>query len=116
MGRHPRAEQSSAEMVGVHVLRVDRDRGGHVGAVPLLAHRAELLPRPAAVERAARLRAALRVAKSAQSQWTDRIAALDAAAIQADPELVQFAIAGGEKSFKYNCATCHGLGGAGQGF
>ncbi|MFL5338220.1 MAG: cytochrome-c oxidase, cbb3-type subunit III [Geminicoccaceae bacterium] len=55
-------------------------------------------------------------AKSAQSQWTDRIAALDAAAIQVDPELVQFAIAGGEKSFKNNCATCHGLGGAGQGF
>jgi cytochrome c oxidase cbb3-type subunit 3 len=55
-------------------------------------------------------------AKAAQAQWTDRIAALDAAAIQADPELVQFAIAGGEGGFKTNCAPCHGLGGAGQGY
>ena len=55
-------------------------------------------------------------AKAPRRQWTDRIAALDAAAIQADPELVQFAIAGGETAFKNNCATCHGLGGAGQGF
>ena len=55
-------------------------------------------------------------AKAEQAQWTDRIATLDAAAVQADPELVQFAIAGGEKSFKTNCAPCHGLGGAGQGF
>jgi len=55
-------------------------------------------------------------ARATQSQWTDRIAALDAAAIQRDPELIQFAIAGGEKAFKTNCAACHGLGGAGQGF
>ena len=55
-------------------------------------------------------------AKAAQSQWTDQIAALDAAAIQGNPELVQFAIAGGDKGFKTNCAPCHGLGGAGQGF
>ena len=55
-------------------------------------------------------------AKAAQAQWTDQIAALDAAAIQGNPELVQFAIAGGEKGFKTNCAPCHGLGGAGQGF
>ena len=55
-------------------------------------------------------------ARAAQAQWTDQIAALDAAAIQGDPELVQFAIAGGEKGFKTNCAPCHGLGGAGQGF
>jgi cytochrome c oxidase cbb3-type subunit 3 len=55
-------------------------------------------------------------ARAAQSQWTDQIAALDTAAIQADPDLVQFAIAGGENNFKTNCAPCHGLGGAGQGF
>lgn len=55
-------------------------------------------------------------ARAAQSQWTDQIAALDTAAIQADPELVQFAIAGGENNFKTNCAPCHGLGGSGQGF
>ena len=53
---------------------------------------------------------------AAQAQWTDRIAAADAAAILADPELRQFALAGGEAAFKTNCAPCHGLGGAGQGF
>ncbi|MFO1047664.1 MAG: cytochrome-c oxidase, cbb3-type subunit III [Geminicoccaceae bacterium] len=58
----------------------------------------------------------LEQARQAQAQWTDRIAAMDAAAIAADPELVQFAIAGGEQKFKINCAPCHGLGGAGQGF
>lgn len=55
-------------------------------------------------------------AKAVQAQWTDQIAGLDAAAVQADPELVQFALAGGETAFKNNCSTCHGLGGAGQGF
>jgi cytochrome c oxidase cbb3-type subunit 3 len=55
-------------------------------------------------------------AKAEQAQWTDRIGELDAAAILADPELVQFAIAGGEQNFKTNCAPCHGLGGAGQGY
>lgn len=30
-----------------------------------------------------------------------------------DPELYAFAIAGGRSSFKDNCATCHGTGGAG---
>ena len=55
-------------------------------------------------------------AKAAQAQWIDRIAVDDVAQIQADPELRQFAIAGGEVAFKTNCAPCHGLGGAGQGF
>ena len=55
-------------------------------------------------------------AKSAQAQWLDRIATSDAATIAADPELRQFALAGGEVAFKTNCAPCHALGGAGQGF
>ena len=58
----------------------------------------------------------LATAKAAQAQWLDQIAAADAATIEADPELRQFALAGGEVSFKTNCAPCHGLGGAGQGF
>ncbi len=32
----------------------------------------------------------------------------------ADPELLSFAMRGGEVAFKENCAACHGLGGAGQ--
>jgi len=57
----------------------------------------------------------LAVARQARAQWTDRIATMDAAAIAQDPDLAQFAIRGGEQSFKSNCAPCHGLGGAGQG-
>ncbi len=30
------------------------------------------------------------------------------------PELLTFAVHGGERHFKDNCATCHGLGGGGQ--
>jgi cytochrome c oxidase cbb3-type subunit 3 len=54
-------------------------------------------------------------AKAAQAQWLDKITAADTATIQRDPNLLQFAVAGGETSFKTNCAPCHGLGGAGQG-
>lgn len=34
--------------------------------------------------------------------------------ILSDPELYEFAIAGGASTFKDNCATCHGIGGAGS--
>jgi cytochrome c oxidase cbb3-type subunit 3 len=54
-------------------------------------------------------------ARAAQAQWLDQIKAADTATIQGNPELLQFAVAGGEKQFKNNCAPCHGLGGAGQG-
>lgn len=55
-------------------------------------------------------------ATAAQSQWRDQIAASDTATIQGNPELLQFAVAGGGVAFKENCAPCHALGGAGQGF
>jgi cytochrome c oxidase cbb3-type subunit 3 len=54
-------------------------------------------------------------ARAVQAKWLDQIKAADAATIDKDPELLQFAVAGGEKQFKNNCAPCHGLGGAGQG-
>lgn len=54
-------------------------------------------------------------AREAQARWLDQIAATDTAAILQDPELLQFAVAGGEQVFKENCAACHALGGAGQG-
>ena len=55
-------------------------------------------------------------ARAEQVQWFDRIREADTTAIMADPELLQFAVAGGERHFKDNCAPCHGLGGAGQGY
>ncbi len=53
-------------------------------------------------------------ARAAQAQWLEKIATLDTAEVAADPELLAFAMRGGEVAFKENCAACHGLGGAGQ--
>lgn len=53
-------------------------------------------------------------ARGEQAAWLERIADSDPAAIIADPDLRQFAVAGGGVAFKDNCAPCHALGGAGQ--
>ena len=52
-------------------------------------------------------------AKQAQSVFLDKIAASSLQDIMADPQLSQFAIAGGASAFKVNCAQCHGSGAAG---
>jgi cytochrome c oxidase cbb3-type subunit 3 len=51
-------------------------------------------------------------AVSARPQFAE-IAAKDLDAIQADPKLRDFAVAGGRAAFAQNCAPCHG--GSGQG-
>lgn len=58
--------------------------------------------------------AQLEAAQEAQKQWRDQIAAKDLSAIKADPDLFQFAVAGGAAAFGDNCAPCHGTGA--QGF
>jgi cytochrome c oxidase cbb3-type subunit III len=52
-------------------------------------------------------------AKTAKSGYRDKIAAMDLAAIYNDPELLSFALAGGEAAFGDNCAPCHGRGAQG---
>ena len=52
-------------------------------------------------------------ARAAQAQYLDRIAATDLAGIKADPDLLQFALAGGQAAFGDNCAPCHGRGAQG---
>ena len=52
-------------------------------------------------------------AKQAQAGMVDRIAKSSLQEIMADPQLSQFAIAGGASAFKVNCAQCHGSGAAG---
>ncbi|MGI9437670.1 MAG: cbb3-type cytochrome c oxidase N-terminal domain-containing protein, partial [Geminicoccaceae bacterium] len=59
--------------------------------------------------------ARMAVAREGQAVYFDRIAAAELAEIGQDPELLNFALAGGQASFADNCAPCHGLGGAGQG-
>ncbi len=51
-------------------------------------------------------------AKAGQAVYLDKIAAMPLAEIAADPQLSQFAIAGGAAAFKVNCSTCHGSGAA----
>lgn len=53
-------------------------------------------------------------AKAAQAVFRQRIATSDLATISTDPELLRFALAGGEAAFGDNCAPCHGRGA--QGF
>ena len=52
-------------------------------------------------------------AKAEKSVYRDKIAASDLAAISADPELLRFALAGGEAAFGDNCSPCHGRGAQG---
>ncbi len=56
----------------------------------------------------------LKEATAAQQVYLDRIAAADLPAIEQDPELFNFALAGGKSAFGVNCAQCHGSGAAGS--
>jgi len=53
-------------------------------------------------------------AQAQKAAYRDRIAASDLETIQSDPELLNFALAGGAAAFGDNCAPCHGRGA--QGF
>jgi cytochrome c oxidase cbb3-type subunit III len=53
-------------------------------------------------------------AKQAQSRYLDRIRAMSADEIRREPDLFNFALAGGKAAFADNCAPCHAAGGAGR--
>jgi cytochrome c oxidase cbb3-type subunit 3 len=55
----------------------------------------------------------LELAKAAKAEYRDKIAASSLAVINEDPELLNFALAGGEAAFGDNCAPCHGRGAQG---
>jgi cytochrome c oxidase cbb3-type subunit 3 len=50
----------------------------------------------------------------ARAAFVDRIRAASLADIRKDPELFNFAMAGGRSAFQTNCMQCHGAGGAGS--
>ena len=79
-----------------------------------LGHR--LLRRPARRQPAARARGAHGdgAREPGRASRSDRRAPTSARSAS-DPELLSFALAGGQAAFADNCAPCHGLGGAGQG-
>jgi len=56
----------------------------------------------------------LDAARAAQSKFVERIAAASLEEIRKDPELLEFALAGGRSAFAVNCSQCHGRGAAGS--
>jgi cytochrome c oxidase cbb3-type subunit 3 len=55
----------------------------------------------------------LEAARAAQAVYRQQIAKSDLDAITANPDLLSFALAGGEAAFGDNCAPCHGRGAQG---
>src|SRR5262245_40355458 len=55
----------------------------------------------------------LATARAAQAQHRDKLAATPLDRIKDDPDLLRFAMAGGNASFQANCAPCHGRGAQG---
>lgn len=49
-----------------------------------------------------------------RAKFVDRIRSASFAQIRQDPELYNFAVAGGRSAFQTNCMQCHGAGGAGS--
>jgi len=64
----------------------------------------------------AALQEQIAAAEAARAGQLERLADASLEEIAADPELMNVAYTGGEAVFADNCAPCHGLGGAGQGF
>ena len=55
----------------------------------------------------------LEAQRADRAEWLDRFEQLSVEEVADDPELLQFAMAGGSYVFADNCAPCHGAGGAG---
>ena len=51
--------------------------------------------------------------KVTRAPFASRLTSASLAEIEADPQLLQFALAAGESAFGNNCATCHGAGAQG---
>ena len=56
----------------------------------------------------------LQAQTKARARFVDKIRATSLADIRKDPELFNFALAGGRSAFQTNCLQCHGAGGAGS--
>ena len=56
----------------------------------------------------------VKTATDAHKVFADKVAAFPVSEVAKDPELMQFAINGGDAAFKVNCATCHGSGAMGR--
>ena len=63
----------------------------------------------------ANVNADIAAVEASRSVLGEKILAMDLADIEADADLLQFAVAGGASAFKVNCSQCHGAGAAGGG-
>lgn len=61
------------------------------------------------------LAAEIDAVKADQAVYLDRLAEADIQTVASDPELLQFAVAGGSSAYKVYCSQCHGSGHAGGG-
>ncbi|MGE0664943.1 MAG: cytochrome-c oxidase, cbb3-type subunit III [Sphingomonadales bacterium] len=57
--------------------------------------------------------ASVEAARRSQGAYVEKIGALPLEDIRRDPELLEFAMAGGKSAFAVNCVQCHGSGAAG---
>jgi cytochrome c oxidase cbb3-type subunit 3 len=62
----------------------------------------------------AEVAADMKMAKAAQQVYLDKIEVASLEEIRTDPELLEFALAGGRAAYNVNCSQCHGSGA--QGF
>lgn len=87
---------------------------GYVIAYPAIPLISSATPGLLGYSSRAEVVAELAEAQIAQGTLLEQIAATPLEKIASDPELLQFAIAGGSSAFKVNCAQCHGSGAAGS--
>ncbi len=59
------------------------------------------------------VRSEIQEARAAQSKFTEQIETAELGEIRSDPDLLRFAMAGGEAAYGDNCAPCHGRGAEG---
>ncbi len=62
----------------------------------------------------AQVAANLEEARASQAKYNDAIAKESFAEVKANPELLNFALAGGRSAFAINCTPCHGRGAQGS--
>jgi cytochrome c oxidase cbb3-type subunit III len=55
-----------------------------------------------------------KIAKDAQKKYLDKLEQASLEQIRTDPELLEFALAGGRSAYNVNCSQCHGSGATGS--
>lgn len=108
MGRAEGTQHAAAQVVAVHLLCLHRLRRGVGGDLPVLAR----LEWYVGLDRAQAIVGEMAEANARNAPMA-RLREATPAQIVANPEMREFALAGGRVAFANNCAACHGAGGQG---